>query len=246
MATGLVLKYAAGEKIKIGTICDTYPRRADDYKVGLSIEKLNTVLGTEISEDETKKILDKLNFRYEKVVPINNVLKIAPTLLGVPYKYGASISYDAPRAFDCSSFVAYLFVQSGVAIPRVTVDQFLYGKEIMEEDLAPVDVVFAQNSNDGEKHEFMRESDGKIMTQNILHKESKEFLPGRKIPQGIDHNGIYLGDGKIIHASGKWHKGKVVVESIKDSPAFSNIKGYRKMVENEISRFVVTVPPKSV
>jgi len=40
-----------------------------------------------------------------------NIIKIAKSLIGAPYKYGAIIE-EAPDYFDCSGFIQYVFKQT--------------------------------------------------------------------------------------------------------------------------------------
>jgi len=227
---------------KVGTISDAYPKKRQPYVVGVSTSEVNRLLGTSLTDDEVATILKQLHFTFEKVDPLKKILELTPKFEGIPYKYGASISYDAPLAFDCSSFTAYLYAQTGITIPRITVDQFIFGTPVEKKDLQPGDVVFAKNSGTGETQDFVRVADGETIKQHVRHVESREFLPGTKVADGVDHNGVYLGDGKVIHASGKWHKGSVVTENLDESPAFKDIVGYRRFVASDETRFVVTAP----
>jgi phenylalanyl-tRNA synthetase beta subunit len=221
MLTKLVVDLASGKASE--DILDVYPRRANSYKVGVSIEEVNRLLGTSFEDDDIEKILNKLKFNFEKVKPIDKVLALAPTFKGKLYKYGASVSYDAPNEFDCSSFTSYLFAQGGVSIPRVSIDQYVWGSKIEKDDLQAGDLIFFNTQN------------GKI------HTETVEYLKGQEVKEGVDHTGLYFGDGKIIHASrGNGKKGEVIVEDLKNSKYFKQIIGYRRMSDGQ-ERFVVTV-----
>jgi len=125
------------------------------------------------------------------------VLDIALPLEGKPYRYGASVTRDAPESFDCSSFTAYLFAQSGISLPRVSVDQYEWGDEVEEQNIEPGDVIF---SNSGS---------GKVWY------ETQEFVPGTKVDEGVDHVGIFIGGGKVIHASRNGGDGSVIVEDLR-------------------------------
>jgi len=56
--------------------------------------------------------------------------------LGVPYKYGA----NSPLALDCSAFVAQVYAELGVALPRTTKEQYQALSPV--EALRPGDLVF--------------------------------------------------------------------------------------------------------
>ncbi len=98
--------------------------------------------------------------------------------LGKPYKYGAK-PHEAPKIFDCSSFIQYLYKRIGIDLPRTSLDQANLGKliNLKKENLQPGDLIFIKGSWGHYNPEF---------------------------PQGIGHVAMYIGDGKIIHA--KWAK----------------------------------------
>ena len=224
-ATALFSEFARTDKTKIGEVFDVYPRKRNPYKVGVSVSEVNKLLGTKMTEEDVEKILRQLGFEYEIVEnPIARVLEIAPKYLGVPYKYGASISFDAPEFFDCASFIAYLFSQAGVQIPRICIDQYIYGENINKDDLRPGDLVFAATG----------------ITKHITRYESVEFLPGVKVSGGVDHLGLYLGNNEIIHTTEK--VGNVLKEKMDESPTFKNIIGFRRIYGIDEPRFIVTVP----
>lgn len=243
-AAGLILENAQTESTKTYKTEDIYLRRRNAYKVGISLSEINLLLGTSLDAGEVQDILERTGWEWKKTVPKEEIAKMAEENKGKPYKYGASISFDAPDYFDCSSFTAYLFAQSGIAIPRVTVDQFVFGKEVKEAELMPGDLVFAQNDSDGEEKEVEIIATGEKIKQKVKHTKTFEFLPGTEVPEGLDHVGVYLGGGRVAHASGMWYKGEVVIEELQDSLAFKNIRGYRRVADLEEERFVVTTPPE--
>ena len=201
----IILKTANGPSTRSGQIIDIYPKKANPYVLGIYPKDVSKNLGIDIPEKDIIDILKQLGFEIKKIKPINNILKLAKSMVGRPYIYGASVSFDAPQAVDCSSFTSYVFSQSGVQIPRMSVDQYFYGQQVDIKDIQPGDLIFS-NSKKGK-----------------IHYESKDFLKGMKVPNGIDHCGIYLGSGKIIHAT--IEKDKVVIEELKKSLSFKNITG---------------------
>lgn len=217
----IIQKIAGGE---VEGYVDVYPRKKKLYKVGISTMEINKLLGLNIEDKDVTDIFDRFGFKYEIVNPIDKALQEAQELIGVSYTYGASVSYDAPNTFDCSSFIAYVFKEAGVWLPRMSIDQYVYGKEINEVDIQSGDIVFSIGS-DKEKN----------------HYKSVEFMAGKIVEKGVSHCGIYLGDGKIIHASGKENKGEVVTEELIESNDFKSIVGVRRVADN-VQRFVVTVP----
>jgi len=221
---------------------DVYPRKRRLYKLGVSRSEINTLLGADIKEKDIERILHQFGFTYERVSPIERILSHAPQLVGRPYRYGASVSYDAPDEFDCSGLVTYLFREAGVSIPRISVDQYVYGREVAERDLKRGDVIFSRTADEQDTETFTLVASGEKATKHTLHRTSVEFMPGTKVPKGISHNGIYLGGGKVMHAASNGGKGSVVIEQLKQSKGFENIAGYRRMIESDEERFVVEVP----
>lgn len=107
--------------------------------------------------------------------------------LGKPYKYGAK-PYEAPGAFDCSSFVQYLYKMIGITLPRTAIEQATLGKKVppSAKNLKIGDLIFVKGSWGRYNPEF---------------------------PDGIGHVAIYVGGGKVIEA--KWDKrGGSVVETL--------------------------------
>lgn len=220
--TGLIRDIASGERTLYGDVVDIYPRKPNPYILGVSAEEVNNVLGTTLSLSDISTLLVRASFEHRVVKnPLGEVCGGASALIDIPYKLGASITHDAPHAFDCSSFTAYLFAQAGVQIPRMAVDQFVFGEPVQETNMEPGDLVFSNTKN------------GKI------HYESIEWLKGTEVSSGVDHCGIYLGHGNVIHATRV--TGKVVMEKLTESAQFKNIVGIRR-INVSVPRLRVVVP----
>lgn len=69
------------------------------------------------------------------------------TFLGTPYKYGAKVGDTT--AFDCSSFIAYLYGQQNISFPRVASDQAKVGMKIPYEEIARGDLLFFDTALNG-------------------------------------------------------------------------------------------------
>lgn len=190
------------------------------YFVGVSNEEVSSLLGRECTDVDIETAFRRLHISYQKVSPRAHILEGAEALLGAQYKLGASVRNDSPTIFDCSSFTAYLYAQAGVQIPRVSVDQYVFGNNV--EIPREGDLVFFNSRN------------GKIYTETV------EYKKGTPVPEGVDHVGIVGKGDMLIHASRV--QGKVVSEVLSESPLYKNIVGYRSMLPVEGERFVVTVP----
>lgn len=228
MFTSLIIETSGGE-VSVGELGNHFPHRAKRFKIGFGLEELRGFLGAEISSGEVEHILNKLRaysgFEWQKVQPRERFLEIAPKYEGVEYKSPCRITYDAPNYFDCSSLTAFLASEVGIQIPRISVDQYVFGEPIEKSDLRAGDLVFVNN--------------GEEKFQKIWW-ETKEYLPKTPVPEGINHVGIFLGEDKIMHATRG--VGRVVVESFSGNPAFEKTVGYRRILGDKGERYVVEAP----
>lgn len=107
------------------------------------------------------------------------ILEIARSLLGTPYKYAAQLE-EIPKALDCSSFTQEAYKRIHIKIPRSTILQAAHaGTEIpLTDALEEGDLLFFR----GSKGHY-----------------NDELFPNRQIY--IGHVAVYEGGGKAIHAS---------------------------------------------
>lgn len=193
-----------------------------EYKIGFSLKDFNQISGKEFDSGEAENLIPKIGFNYKKVV-VEKVLKeTIPFCMDGIYKNPSSMRIDAPEAFSCSSLISYLYTQAGVWMPSLSIDKYVFGIPISEEDLKFGDLIF---SNTG---------------KGIIRTETVEYKPGTQVPEGVDHVGMYLEENKVIHATKK--HGKVVVETLDDFTNSSKIVGYRRVTLIEEERFVVIIP----
>lgn len=221
-AADLAMEIASSADTRVEGLADFYPRKASPYKVGFSLTEVRKILGIEVNQKEIEVILLKGGFEFKYINPRDLIVKLAPQFIGTPYKYGSSVLYDAPNFFDCSSFTSFLYKEVGIAIPRMSADQFVFGEEISRAELKAGDLVFSNSGN------------GKI------HYESTEWLKGTPIHGGVDHVGIYMADGLVLHAT--QYAEAVVEENLNESKSYKNIIGFRKVKTLDENRFVVTIP----
>jgi phenylalanyl-tRNA synthetase beta subunit len=206
---------------KKGHVTDVYPKKDIMYYVGISKKEINDILGTSYSDEDITKTLKKLSFLYEIFSPKDYINSTYKTLLGAGYKNPSSMREDAPHMFSCSSLVSYLY--KGVWMPSLSIDKYVFSKKITEEELSFGDLVFA-NTGEG-----------------IIRYESVEFLRGTKVPLGVDHVGIYVGDDTVLHATKV--RGMVVEESLSEFREGRTIVGYGRVVDDGAEkRYVVQVP----
>jgi cell wall-associated NlpC family hydrolase len=99
---------------------------------------------------------------------------------GAPYRSGGT----TPAGVDCSGLVQALLHRAGANLPRTVAQQYRVGQPVRTDDLRFGDVVF-----------FNRycQTRGRDL-----------YLAGMFAPFAADevcHNGIYLGQGRFVHAS---------------------------------------------
>jgi len=225
-AIELIKEYASKDETIFHEVIDEYPNPRKPYYLGVSKEEINSLLGLELNNSEIESIFDRMEISWNIVNPTEKVLEVVKNAEGKPYKYGASVTNDSPDAFDCSSLTSYAYAQGGISIPRMVVDQFVYGDDIKKEDILPGDLVF---SNTG------------ILKRKIDF-ESVEYLKGTKVEHGVDHVGVYLGDGRVIHCTEHNDSG-VITENISDSERFGDlVVGYKRMTTSDSDRYVLEIP----
>jgi cell wall-associated NlpC family hydrolase len=199
------------------------------YRVGLS--------QSETSEDALKKV----GLVYKIVEPRAQLVTSAKSAIGKPYKRGASVLKDAQNGFDCSSLVAWAAVEAGFSIPRVTVDQYVFAKKINRDEMLPGDLIFVNTKRIVHTEgTYFSQVLGKEVSEEPIRYETLEYMPGTKVPEGIDHVGIYVGDDQIIHATSS--KGGVVEENLNESESFQEALHYGRIINNEGQRYVIEIP----
>lgn len=203
------------------------------YKVGLS--------HNDASEDQLKKS----GLKFNVVIPRDEMIASAKRAIGASYKRGASVLRDAPQSFDCSSLVAWCAVQAGLSIPRISIDQYVYSERINKEDLRAGDLIFVNTKEIiHTEGTYFSQVLNKEIKEEAIRTETLEFMPGTKVPQGVDHVGIYMGHDDVIHASGKTNS--VIEEKLDQNNAFENIIGYGRIINDEEKRFVIEIPDTRV
>jgi len=199
------------------------------YRVGLS------------QNDVNENQLEHSGLKFHIVKPRDEIVSAARRVIGKFFKRGSSVLRDAPEYFDCSSLVAWCAVEAGLTIPRIAIDQYVYSQRINEIDLKSGDLIFA---NTGQiihtEGSYFSQVLNKEVKEEAIRTETLEFMPGTKVSQGVDHVGIYVDDGNVIHASGITNN--VVEEKLESSHPFKNIVGYGRIINDEEKRFVVEIP----
>lgn len=225
LACFYISKYASNADTTFSNVLDIYPRpQKRKYVVGLSFSQIEKKLGAKIPKDKVESIFSGLGIEFSIVNSREEILKHTQDAVGKPYKYASSVLFDAPDVFDCASLTAYAYSMGGITLPRISIDQYVCAKPISKEEAQPGDLIFANTGN---------------TVEHGIWYESKEFLPGTKVEQGVDHVGVYLGDNNVLHANSK--TGDVAIESLDQSEYFKDIRGFGVCITEE-TKYLLHIP----
>lgn len=228
----LIKEYASDKntEILIGEIVDNFPNAKLSnwkYKVTVSLKEINKILGTDLEKKEIENLFNRFGFDFKYTSTKENLESFTKEVIGKKYKSPSSMREDAPDAFSCSSLISYLY--EGVYMPSITIDKYLYTKDLAKEIKSISDLKFGDLV-------FINTGEGKIYYESI------EYRKGEKVESGIDHMGIYLGENKILHSS-RYLKEGTNIESIEEFLEKGKLVGYGRVLENlEEERFIVTIP----
>lgn len=210
----------------------------DGYEIDIeNVEQTKKIKNKKDNKKEEivpKNTSDSDKLKYSKLVSDNgldkfvnqsDLLSYAVEELGKPYVYGA----NGPSTFDCSGFTSYVFKKSGISIPRTSYLQAEKGESVDKNKLKSGDLVFFDTRSLSKlETEVDDPIDGAVVVQEsietvVSHDEDTNFDKEKKKrviikPSKVTHVGIYIGDGKFIHASSG--QKKVVINEL-DSKYYS-------------------------
>ena len=142
-------------------------------------------------------------------VDSNEVTNFSKTLLGIPYVWGGT----SLEGFDCSGFVQYVYKKYEMDLSRTTYTQIKQGKSIALSDIKENDLVFFDTR--ASSMLTKAKSQGVSGTlDTIIINESDTGNSKKLYPSEPTHVGMYIGNGKMIHASSS--KKQVVVEVLEN------------------------------
>lgn len=180
--------------------------RAVGQRCAVSLSKLNAV-----ADGHTwLTLLHQVGFN-----PITiDVVELARGVIGkAEYRRGATLA-DAPRVFDCSSLIKWLYGQRGIWLPRRSIQQRELGEHVELPALVAGDVIFVSGLID-------------------------YFIDDPA--DGVGHVGIYTGAQTVIHAA---NRRVGVIESDWSSfcTTTANFRGARRYVPTDNSVIIWETP----
>lgn len=126
--------------------------------------------------------------------------------LSADYQYGGA----SATALDCSGFVMKTYERAGIKIPRTSEQQFQNGKTVPPERLAYGDLLFFN----------------KYCQSKYSYATASIFSGSFPKDEQPSHVGIYIGNGRFIHASAS--KGGVTISNLKEDCWQRSLIGVRR------------------
>ena len=222
----LLSEITGGEVCGVDEVNTTNHNR---YIVPIDLDTISRVSGMRAKKHEVESIFSRLGFEYTRTDDIREEVSAeALSHIGKPYVYGASVSKNAPDAFDCSSFINYCFLKHGILLPRISANIYHYAQKINKKDIQPGDLFFAENNDDAYNWYGTR------------GKEDFLYLPPQKpLKEPIGHMGMYIGNGIVVHAEGDTGANAVFEENLEDVlQRYANVR-FGSVISDEKSGWFV-------
>lgn len=152
----------------------------------------------DLNQADAIRLLEDTGFKRIERDPIDIALK-APVQT---YRRGA-MSSKSPWEVDCSSFVKWVFGQCGIWLPRYSVQQICYGREVgMLDTLTPGDVVFSQG-----RQSYIDRSGRFVGHVQIVAGAAEDNRPRGDLPRRVSLRNDFL--DTIDVSSGQVAKGSI-------------------------------------
>lgn len=105
----------------------------------INFQLAHSLVGDGIVGSMTVKSLNEAYLQKQSPKKVDSIIATAKQYLGVKYQWGGT---TPQTGFDCSGYVAYVFAQNGISLPRVSRDQYTVGTKVAFADLQRGDLVF--------------------------------------------------------------------------------------------------------
>ena len=181
-------------------------KKEQEKKKQEELRKKEQELKEQKRKEEEKKAIDESEKEKNIQASASDMTNYAKTLLGVPYVWGGTSS----SGFDCSGFVQKVYNKFDINLKRTTYDQITQGTSVKLENIKENDLVFFDTRaayNLAKKNNITSVDSLSDVIINESEKNLKVLYPTEPT-----HVGIYIGDGKIIHASSS--KKQTVIDTL--------------------------------
>ncbi len=108
-----------------------------------------------------------------------------------------------PEGFDCSGFVRYVYLENGIRLGRSSRDQAQEGRPVQLSEVRPGDLIFFS-----------------------MNSRNRDRIR-------IDHVGLYVGNGRFIHASGNRRAPEIRVEGLESKDYLPKVVEIRRILGEE-------------
>jgi len=207
----------------IESAVDVYPRPEPERFVALRPSTLKGISGLDLPHARVEEILKSRGIETTMGVPRALALGYLETTLDAPYVWDPSVEYECPKSFDCSALCAWVYWKAGVWIPpRKSVDQFEYCEPVERATMQAGDLIFA-NTHEG-----------------TIRYATEDWMAGTPVPAGVDHVGMYVGNGEVIHATRQY--GKVVREKLDEAKKFKDITRIARVPGADEESWIARIP----
>ncbi len=161
------------------------------------------------SENTALMMLEKKGFKVLEI----DIIALARKCINTSQYRRCAKSSEAPAVVDCSSFIKWLYGQSGIWLPRRSIQQRDMGEIVAFDDIRRSDVVFISGRVD------------------YFHDDPCD---------GVGHVGIATGTGTVIHAA---NSKIGVIETPLSEFVDKKFRGARRYLPKNVRVFVLQIPP---
>jgi phenylalanyl-tRNA synthetase beta subunit len=225
-----------------------------EYRIGLRTSYASKYLGIDL---DAKKIVETLNLLGIEARQFDIVAE-AKKHLNKPYAWGASFRKSGDTAFDCSYLTDYLYSLIGLEIGHTSLGQYEIGRPVTDNELLPGDILFYRGKDSDDAGDYdLKDIDSKDSSKQPHSIKGHYYMSDQKnggytkieAKTGglVGHNGLYIGDGKVIHAAhyeyvdGEWKAlaeprvMEVSVEYYTTNPTYLGARRYVDTVSDYIT-----------
>ncbi|MDO4794026.1 MAG: C40 family peptidase, partial [Filifactor alocis] len=157
---------------------DFYSKNSSEERDSESLSNRNSDISRHLKRDNSEQVRAAKNSEYGHLIRSSRLISTAIEEYDKPYLYGAT----GPDRFDCSGFTSHVFRKNGIKIPRTSANQAEQGEFVERRNLRSGDLIF-----------FDTRAESKV---KVGVGDSAYIRPSK-----VTHVGIYMGEGKFIHAS---------------------------------------------